>query len=56
MTENILNTEDSLSNALDCFIGLAEKGILHESMDFAVHEIRIIQDLFDKSQLILDLK
>jgi len=55
-TENILNTEDSLSNALDCFIGLAEKGILHESMDFAVHEIRIIQDLFEKSQLIFDQK
>ncbi len=56
ITENILNTEDSLSNALDCFIGLAEKGILHESMDFTVHEIRIIQDLFEKSQLIFDQK
>jgi hypothetical protein len=52
ITENVFNNEDSLSNALDCFFGLAEKGILHESMDFAVHEIRIIQDLFEKSQLI----
>jgi predicted dehydrogenase len=46
----ILNNEDSLSNALDCFIGLTRKGILHESMDFAVHEISIIQDLFEQSQ------
>jgi predicted dehydrogenase len=56
VAENVINKEDSLSNALACFIRLAEKGILHESMDFAVHEIKIIQDLYEKSQLIFTQK
>jgi len=54
--ENAINNEDSLSNTLDCFIKLAEKGTLHESIDFAVQEIAIIQDLFEKSQLIFAQK
>jgi hypothetical protein len=56
IAENIASNEDSLSNALNCFIGLAKKGILHESIEFVVHEIGIIQDLYEKSQLLFDQK
>lgn len=41
----ITNFEDNLENALGCFVSLLGTGSLHSSLEFAVEEVEIIENL-----------